>query len=133
MIEQVNQIIGYLQSKKWGEHTPDRLVDAQGKLSVLLSNVGKEVAQARNEMDVMELGAKQYEADRFLHYKASMSIEESKYNARIDTFNHWTKHLDAKHAYNDLRAVYDAMTTMIVSIQVTLREKQKDYNSSQYQ
>lgn len=134
MIEEVQKIITALQQGKWEEHSPQRLISAQGKLATYLANIGALAANARKEMDIKELHAKQKEADLFLQYKRDhgMTIAESQANARIDTFNDWDSFYSSKEHYNGLRAVLDAMQTLIIACQITVRELKHERDASKY-
>ena len=134
ILPKVNTIIAKLQDGKWSELSPKTLVSAQGKLSTYTSNVGAMVATARKLMDATELNAKHYEAQQFLEYRTNgESIQSSQANARVEAFNHWTRHYDAKASYADIKFVLEAMTSMITACQVTIRELKNERQSYNYE
>jgi len=134
VLEEVNQIIEKLQEGKWSDHSPQLLESAQGKLSALQTNVSKLVCDARKEMNTRDIHVKNKEATQFLEYrKHKMSVEECKMNARVDVLNDLMKGLDAKAKYNDLKGVLDAMQTLTIAVQVTIREQGRELSASKYQ
>ncbi len=135
VLESIDTIFAALQKGRWEDHPPQTLISAQGKLATYQSNLVVLVSEARHKMDLLELQAKQEEADKFLTYRRDhgMSIQEAQANARVDCFNLWTHQLDAKKDYSDLRGILDALGTMVTAIQVSLKNAERERANTNYQ
>jgi len=132
-LEEVNKIIGHLQEGKWSDHSPQKLISAQGKLASLLGNVIGLKTEARSIFDQWEIHTKNKEAENMLkHRKEGKTIDESKNTARIDVLNDMFKVSEARKLYEDYRGIVDTMQTLIVACQVTIRSMRDDLSSSKY-
>lgn len=134
MLNQVNEILAHLQSQKWSDIPPEVLVSAQGKLSVLLGNIGAMSVNALYEYELKEQHAKMCEAERYTFHRSEKNTEgECKAKARVDTSEVWNNAIEAKHAYKSLQSVLEAMKAVTTASQVTLKEHRADRANSGYQ
>lgn len=134
ILESIHAITASLAEGKWEDHSPQMLISAQGKLSVYQSNLGAMVANARKEMDTLEMRAKHYEAEQFLSARASgESIQSAQALSRVEAFNHWTRHYDAKARHDALKSDLNALQGLVVAAQVTIRELKSERDHAGYQ
>lgn len=134
MVQEVAKIIAKLQEGKWEDHSLPLLISAQGKLSSYQSNIASLVANARKEKEMKELYAKQKEADSFIEYrKNGETVKDSEAYARLEAIESRMRAIDAEEVYLDLKGVLDAMQSLLVACQVTIREMSREINSSGYQ
>lgn len=135
VLDRINVVIGRLQEGRWSDHSSELLLSAQGTLATLQGNVSALVSDARYEKDLLNIQMKQKEAELFLKYKAEekTTVKEADSLAYVATFEERGKVLDAEKVHQDLKGVLNAVQTMIVSIQVTLKELRNERVSANYQ
>lgn len=132
-IEQVNLVIETLQEGRWADHDLVTLISAQGKLAVLIGNVNEMVAEARKEMDLKELHAKQFKADAFLKFKLQGDTDgKARQQSKLLSQEVSESAIHAKYAYSSILGVAEAMRTMIIACQVTIKNLQKDRESTPF-
>lgn len=132
VLMEVDKIIAALQKGKWSDHNPSKLSAAQGKLASYISNVISMANDAQYKAELLELNAKQAEAERFMHYrKAGSTIDESKLSARLDVHAKMVDVLEAQHDYQNLKGIVDAMKNLCVACSTTIKfYEQERYQSS---
>jgi len=133
VLDQVNQVIESLQEGKWADHDITLLIAAQGKLAVLLGNVNEMVANARKEMDMRDLFVKQSESEAFEKHKLQKETDAmARHKSRLEVMDKMETAIVAKHAYNSILGVLEAMRTMIIACQVTIKNIQKEREATPF-
>lgn len=135
-LEQVSEIIDYLQARKWNTYTPDELISAQGALSVLQASIGRAAVDALYEYEIKEQNAKMAETDMYMEVKdgkEKVTEAEAKAIAKQDANYETMEAIKAKKVYKDFMSVLDAMQAIIIACQVTLKQQGKEYGNTGYQ
>lgn len=135
VLSEVNKIFDILQSKPWQEHSPGLLSAAQGRMASFMPNVIALAVDAQYEYELRELNASQYEADKFLHYRRTggMTLDESKYEARIDVKKKREEVLLAQKEWQELKGIVEAMKNLSVACSTSLKHYESERISTKYQ
>lgn len=123
VLKEINKIFSTLQEKPWQTHSPALLSAAQGKLASYLSNVIALCGEAQYEYELRELNASQFEAEQFLINRRDlgMTIDESKYRARLDSGARQMETIEARKRWQDLKGIVEAMRNLSVACSTSLK------------
>jgi len=130
MLDKVKDIIDELQQVDWSNPSGYQLDAKQGLLASYLANVGSDVARARYDYEAKKFNAKTAEAEEYLELRQSMTSKDAEMKAKLNTRDVYAEYLEAEKKYQQLKAIYDAMQSMIVSCQVALKTMEYERKNS---